>query len=249
MQQKRLTRREKQQQGNQRVVKEKYKEQNSPAPIQAKTDKQKKYLALLNDPNVQVIVCQGLFGVGKSFLSASVAADKYLKNEISQIIVARPYVQTGKSTGLKPGSALEKNYAYTRNVLDPIKQRLGAARFDIALDDGERGSIQVQEIESIRGRSFDENSWLLIEEAQQTTPDEMKAIVTRISDRCKLIISGDLSQRDIKGESGLKWFLDFVKRHKIKGVEVINFDSPEDIVRGGVVKAIAIGLAKDDKIL
>jgi phosphate starvation-inducible PhoH-like protein len=176
-----------------------------------------------------------------------VAADKFRKNEISQIIVARPYVQTGKSSGAKPGTSLEKLYPYVRNVLDPIKKRIGPGAFDIALKDGERGDIQVQEIESIRGRSFDEPSWLLIEEAQQTTPEEMLAIVTRIGDDCKLIISGDLNQKDIRGESGLAWLLAFVKRHNIQGVGVVNFDSPDDIVRGGIVRAVAIGLFKDRK--
>ncbi len=249
MQTKRMTRRDKLQISTPEVgrkTKEKFKEQNQPAPIVAMTDKQKTYLSMLNDPNIQLIVCTGIFGCGKSYLSACVAADKFRKNEISKIIVARPYVQTGKSSGAKPGTSLQKLYPYVRNVLDPIKQRIGKAAFEIALDDGERGSIEVQELESIRGRSFDEPSWLLIEESQQSTPEEMLAIVTRVGDNCKLIVSGDLNQRDIRGESGLKWILDFVKRHRIRNVGVINFDSPEDVVRGGLVKSIALGLIKDN---
>lgn len=232
-----------------RKTKEKFVADNQPPAIIAKTEKQKKYLAMLNDPNIQMIVVRGLHGVGKSFLSATVAADKFRTNQIKQIIVARPYVQTGKSSGAKPGSALQKLYSYLRNVLDPIKNRIGAGAFEIALADGEHGDIQVQEVESIRGRSFDDDSWLLIEEAQQTTPEEMLAIVTRVSDRCKIIVSGDLNQKDIRGESGLKWLLDFVERHNIPNVGIINFDSPDDIVRGGLVKNIAIGLARDSKIL
>lgn len=231
-----------------RKVNEKFSHEHRPAPIVAMTEKQKYYLGLLNDPKIQLIICLGLHGVGKSFLSASVAADKYMKKEIDKIIVARPYVQTGKSTGLKPGSSLEKLYAYVRNVLDPIRKRMGGAVFDIALADGQKGTIEVQEVESIRGRSFDERSWLLIEESQQTTPEEMLAIVTRVSDNCKLIVSGDLNQRDVRGESGLKWLLDFVKRHDIKGVGVVNFDSPDDIVRGGLVREIAIGLMKEGQL-
>ena len=231
-----------------RKVNAKFAHENRPTTIVAKTDKQKQYLSMLNDPNIQLVVVLGLHGVGKSFLSASVAADKYMKKEIDKIIVARPYVQTGKSTGLKPGKSLEKLYPYVRNVLDPIRKRIGGAVFDIALADGQKGSIEVQEVESIRGRSFDERSYLLIEESQQTTPDEMLAIVTRISDNCKLVVSGDLNQRDVRGESGLKWLLDFVKRHKIRGVGVINFDSPDDIVRGGLVRDIAIGLMKEGQL-
>ena len=246
-QNKRMTRRDKLQEKATVVpIKSKFKEQRQLPPITAMTEKQKVYLDMLNDPDIQLIVCTGIFGCGKSYLSASIAADKFRKNEISKIIVARPYVQTGKSSGAKPGSALLKLYPYVRNVLDPIKQRLGKAAFEIALDDGERGSIEVQELESIRGRSFDEASYLLIEEAQQSTPEEMLAIVTRISDNCKLVVSGDLNQRDIRGESGLKWLLDFVKRHKIKNVGVISFDSPSDVVRGGLVRSIALGLVKDN---
>ena len=241
----RKTRREKAADGTQRVTREKFQGQNNPAPIVAKTEKQKKYLQMLNDPNVQMIVCRGYFGVGKTYLSAVTAADKYRKGEIQQIIVARPHVQTGKTSGLKPGTVLEKQYGYLRNVLDPIKQRLGSAAFEIALKDGEHGDIQVQEVENIRGRSFDSNCWLLIEEAQQTTPEEMLAIVTRVGENCKIIVSGDLNQRDIKGDSGLKWLIDFVERHEVAGVGMINFDSVNDICRSGLAREIAIGLVQD----
>lgn len=214
----------------------------------AKTDKQQEYLNMLNDPKVQIIVCLGLHGSGKSFLAASVAADKYRTGAIKKIIVARPYVQTGKSSGSKPGTALEKLYPYVRNILDTIKQRIGSGAYDVALADGQKGSIEVQEVESIRGRSFDLPSFLLIDEAQQSTEDEMLAIVTRISDNCKLVLCGDENQRDIKTSSGLAWFLDFAKRHKLANVGIINFNSPDDIVRGGIVKDIAIGLIKDGRI-
>jgi len=245
-QNKRMTRRDKLQEKSMATpVKGKFREQRQLPPITAMTEKQKVYLDMLNDPDIQLIVCTGIFGCGKSYLSASTAADKFRKNEITKIIVARPYVQTGKSSGAKPGTALEKLYPYVRNVLDPIKQRLGKAAFDIALDDGERGSIEVQELESIRGRSFDEHSFLLIEEAQQSTPDEMLAIVTRISDNCKLVVSGDLNQRDIRGESGLKWLLDFVNRHNIENVGVISFDEASDVVRGGMVANFARALIKE----
>lgn len=252
MQAKKPTRKQRAGSGGNRVVKDKFLEQREQfvkqRPIVAKTEKQKQYLAMLNDPKIQLIVCLGLHGVGKSFLSATTAADKFLANDITQIIVARPYVQTGKSSGLKPGNTLAKLYPYVRNVLDPIKKRIGVGAFENALKDGETGQIQVQDLESIRGRSFDERSWLLIEEAQQSTPEEMLAIITRVSDDCKMIVSGDLNQKDVKGESGLKWLMDFVNRHKIRGVGFISFDSPDDIVRGGLVRDIAIGLMKEGKL-
>lgn len=227
-------------------IKEKFmEERNNPPPVVAKTAKQKEYFRLLEDPEVKAIVCLGLHGTGKTFCAAVVAADKFRKNEIKQIIVARAYVQTGKTSGFKPGSSLQKLYPYVRNVLDTIKSRIGAGAYEIALKDGESGEIQVQEVESIRGRSFDLPSYLVIDEAQQCTADEMKSIVTRVSDQCKLILCGDILQKDIRGESGLEWFMSFAKRHDLKGVAVIDFNDPMDIVRGGLVRDIAIGLAKD----
>lgn len=227
-------------------IKEKFAEQrNNPPPIVAKTAKQKEYFRLLEDPEVKAIVCLGLHGTGKTFCAAVVAADKFRKNEITQIIVARAYVQTGKTSGYKPGSSLQKLYPYVRNVLDTIKSRIGAGAYEVALKDGESGEIQVQEVESIRGRSFDEKSFLIIDESQQTTKEEMQSIVTRVSDNCKLILCGDILQKDIQGESGLEWFMSFTQRHGLKGVAVIDFNSPDEIVRGGLVKDIAIGMMKD----
>lgn len=181
-----------------------------------------------------------------TFCASVVAADKFRKNEISKIIVARAYVQTGKTSGFKPGTSLQKLYPYVRNVLDTIKERIGAGAYEVALKDGESGQIQVQEVESIRGRSFDEWSFLIIDEAQQVTKEEMKSIVTRVSDKCKLVLCGDIRQKDIHGKSGLEWFMDFSKRHNLKGVAVIDFSDPADIVRGGLVRDIAIGLMKDE---
>lgn len=229
-------------------VKEKFvDERNNPPPVVAKTAKQKEYFRLLNDPEVQAIVVLGLHGTGKTFCASVVAADKFRKNKIKKIIVARAYVQTGKTSGFKPGTSLQKLYPYVRNVLDTIKSRIGAGAYEIALKDGETGEIQVQEVESIRGRSFDEPSYLVIDEAQQVTIDEMKSIVTRVSDQCKLVLCGDIRQKDIHGESGLEWFMKFAVRHNLKGVAVIDFSDPSDIVRGGLVRDIAIGLMKDEE--
>lgn len=226
-------------------IKEKFISERALPPVQAKTEKQKTYLRYLNDPEVKAVVCLGYHGTGKTFLAASVAADKLRSNQIEKIIVARPYVQTGKTAGYRPGTTLEKLYPYVRNVLDTIKSRIGVGAYQIALADGLTGAIEVQDIESIRGRSFDQPSVLVIDEAQQTTPEEMMSIVTRMSDQCLLVLCGDVRQKDIQGQSGLEWFLSFSQRHHLRGVEVVDFDSPDDIVRGGLVRDIAIGMMKD----
>lgn len=229
-----------------RVIKEKFQEQrNSPPPIQAKTFKQKHYFQILE--NCNVIIAEGLFGTGKSFCAAVTAGDKLRKNEIQKIIVSRPYVQTGKSAGARPGTTLEKLYPYVRNILDTVRDRIGHGAFANALKDGMSGQIEVQALEDIRGRSFDEPSFLIIDEAQQTTPEEMLSIITRISDHCTLVLCGDDSQRDIKGQSGLAWFKEFAVENNLSGVGFVNFDSPDDIVRGGFVREVALALAKKSK--
>lgn len=229
-------------------IKEKFVDSRmNPPPVAAMTQKQREYFRMLNDPSIQIVVVLGLHGTGKTYCASVVAADKFRKNEITQIIVSRAYVQTGKTSGFKPGTSFEKLYPYVRNVLDTIKQRIGRGAYEVALRDGVSGEIEVQEVESIRGRSFDLPSFLIIDEAQQTTQDEMTSIVTRISDNCKLVLCGDVNQKDIDGESGLEWFLSFAERHNLSGVGIINFDSPDDIVRGGIVREIAVGLMKDKK--
>lgn len=247
---KRKTRREKVASGGVAEVKDKFieekKEEFKRAPIKALTPKQQEYLNMLKDPNIRIVVATGIFGTGKTYLPSAYAADLLREHKIDKIIVARPYVQTGKTSGFKPGTSLQKLYPYVRTVLDTMRSRMGFGAFKIALDDGLQGTIEVQELESIRGRSFDEQSYLIIDEAQQSTPEELLSIVTRVSDNCKLLLCGDLQQRDILGTSGLKWFMDFATRHELQGVGIIDFCETSDIVRGGIVKSIAIGLAKDE---
>lgn len=228
-------------------IKEKFVDERNPPPVQALTVKQRQYFRMLNDPDIQVVICLGWHGAGKSYCAAVSAGDAFRKGEIEKIIVARPYVQTGRTAGFRPGSTYEKLYPYVRNCLDTVRKRIGDGAYYNALKDGITGQIEVQDIESIRGRSFDEPSFLIIEEGQQTVPCEMESIVTRISDNCKLVVAGDVRQKDIKGESGLEWLLSFVKRHNIDRVGIIDFCDPEDIVRGGFVKDVAIGLMKDRK--
>lgn len=221
-------------------------EQVKRRPIEAKTLKQAHYLEMLQDPNIRIIIATGLAGTGKTYIPSAQAADELREHLIENIIVARPYVTTGKSSGSKPGTSLQKLLPFVRTMLDTMKSRLGKQVFEISLDDGIQGVIEVQELESIRGRSFDQKSWLIVDEAQQSTPEEMLSIITRVSDNCKLVLCGDLRQRDIAGKSGLKWFMDFAERHCIPGIGIVDFNEIDDIVRGGIVKGIAAGLLEDE---
>lgn len=239
----RPSRKDKQDNGQGRQIQEKFHEdRNSPKPLLPRNENQQAYMSALLSS--QIVIVTGPAGVGKTFLAASMAADDLRKGVIDKIIVSRPYVQTGKSSGHLPGTILEKMMPYVRPTLDAIKKRLGGEIYQNALKDGQSHQIEVQPLESIRGRSFDEKGVLIIDEAQQSTPDEMMSIVTRISDDCTLVLCGDVHQKDIHGTSGLEWFKSFAHRHNLD-VTHIHFTS-DDIIRGGIVKDIVKGLEKDD---
>lgn len=223
---------------------DKFEHERQLPPIEAKSENQKLALKALYDPSVAVVCLRGNAGSGKSFLASAVAADLFKQKKIGRIIVARPYVVTGKTSGFKPGDSLTKLYPFLRNTLDTIRDRIGRGPFENHLKDGLRGEIEVQEVESIRGRSFDEPSFLIIDEAQQTTPEEMESIITRVGEHCKLVLCGDPRQKDIPTASGLEWFTDFADRHALKGVVHIEFTA-DDCVRSGFVRQVLQSIEKD----
>lgn len=217
-------------------------EHTAPA-LRPMNKKQQKYLDYLGSR--KIIIVNGVFGSGKTFMASAYAGDLLRKNEIDKIIVARPYVQTGKTSGFKPGNAMQKLWPYLRSMMDTICRRVGKGAFAAMLGDGQNSRIEICEVESIRGRSFDERCFVLIDEAQQTNPEEMLSIITRISDQATLVIMGDNSQRDIPGKSGLAWVTDFFTRHPDPEVGMISFDNPDDVVRSGLGRQIALNLIED----
>lgn len=227
-----------------RVIQDKFSEDRELPALQPQSKNQHIAIQALYDPSITLVILGGPAGTGKSYLSGSVAGDLYLQNKIQKVIVTRPYVQTGRTSGFKPGTILEKLYPYVRTILDPLKNRVGKGVFENNLKDGLTGNFQIQEVESIRGRSFDESSFLIIDEAQQTLPEEMEAIITRVGYDCKLIVCGDIRQKDISQKSGMEWLIDFTNRHNLKGVCHVDFGI-EDCVRSGFVKDVLIGLDSD----
>lgn len=223
-----------------RHIKSKFKDEreNRAPQLIAKTENQKTYLRLLNSK--KLVVALGSAGVGKSFCAAANTADDFIKGLVDRIIVARPYVQMGKYSGARPGSDYEKLYPYVRNILDTVKSRIGDGSYDGAL--GKK--IEVQALESIRGRSFDGSVVIICDEMQNSTPDEMKSIITRIGEDAQLVICGDPHQKDIKGESGLEWLCSFILRHNIPDCGIVEF-TEEDCVRSGLVADILKGLRVD----
>ena len=214
-----------------KVVKEKFLEQREGMilPITAKNENQKKYLDSLQK-NI-LTVGKGSAGTGKSFLAASVAANKYLKNEVNKIIVTRPIVGMGKSTGFWPGGINDKILPYVQPILNTIKKRIGNQRFEAEFGK----SILIQPLESIRGMSFEEGTFLIGDEFQNASVEEVRSIVTRLEENAFIAVMGDENQRDIQTASGIVYLADLIKEYNLPNCGVVEFTS-DDIVRSGLTK-------------
>ena len=212
-----------------RRVKPKFQEERiqQVKPIVAKNENQKKYLNSLQKN--MLTVAKGSAGVGKSALMAWVAANKYLRGEVNKIVITRPLVGMGKSSGFWPGTIEEKIMPYLIPTLNNIKKVIGNSKFEADLGK----SIIIQPMESIRGMSFEEKTFLCVEEAQNMTVEEVRSVVTRMEEGSFICFVGDDKQKDIQGVSGIVYLSDIIKKHNIQKSEVIEF-TPDDIVRSGL---------------
>lgn len=217
-------------------------------PLVGLNPKQKAMLRALREKTL--IVVDGLAGTGKTYLAAAFAADLFRENQIDKIVVTRPLVYCGgKTSGYKPGGVVEKMGPYVRPMLEVIMSRLGKGAYKTALANGTDGRIEILEFESVRGRSIGSSKCptiLIVDEAQNATPEELFSMITRIGEGSKVILLGDVYQRDTRN-SGLKWLTTFIENHEglDEFAEVIHFNRPEDIVRSGLTKAMITAVMED----
>ncbi len=185
------------------------------------------YLAALrNSP--QVIVT-GSSGTGKTFMAATHAANLFTNKDITKIIITRPNVSVGKDLGYFRGNLEEKFSPWVAPIVDVLREKMKAT-FDTAV---KNGSIEFIPISVMRGRSF-KNAFIILDEAQNTTIPEMKMILTRIGENCRVVINGDIKQSDILQPSGLSKIIHLVKKGGMD-VPIIEF-TVDDIVRSEICK-------------
>jgi phosphate starvation-inducible PhoH-like protein len=198
-------------------------------PLVAKNEAQKKYMAALKSH--QLVFATGPAGTGKTFICGTMAADALRNQSIEKLIITRPAVEAGENLGFLPGEVDEKFEPYLRPFRDVLDERLGKSFVDYLI---KAGRIEAAPFAYMRGRTF-KNSIVILDEAQNTTPNQMKLFLTRVGENCRVVVNGDINQKDITGQSGLD---DAVTRLSyIPSVKVVEF-TRRDIVRSGLVQEI-----------
>ena len=199
------------------------------SPIVAKTDSQKRYLNAMNI--FQLVFATGPAGTGKTWLCAATAARLLDEGKISKIVITRPAVEAGESLGFLPGEKEEKFDPYLVPFLGVFHERLGKSFTDYLI---KTGRIEAAPLAYMRGRTFD-RCFVILDEAQNTSPVQMKMFLTRIGEDCHVVVNGDLEQKDIQGKSGLQ---DAVERVTfIPSVKHVQF-TDADVVRSGLCAEI-----------
>ena len=209
-----------------RLHRTRFDEERHLSPIQPLTDRQAEYLeALGRSPQVIVL---GPAGTGKTFIAGTRAADQLRQRRIAKVVITRPNVPSGRSLGFFPGTLEEKIAPWVAPLTEAMKERMGAGAFEIAL---KAGDIEIVPFEVMRGRTF-KNCLVILDEAQNTTTNEIKMFLTRIGDDCQVIINGDVSQTDLRETSGLRTVIHLVKS-RMMPIPIVEF-TRADIVRSGI---------------
>lgn len=209
-------------------------------PVKAKTLGQQKYIDLINKNTIVFGV--GPAGTGKTYLAVAMAVKAFRAKEINRIILTRPAVEAGEKLGFLPGDLQQKVDPYLRPLYDALFEMLGADNFQKYQ---EKGNIEVAPLAYMRGRTLDD-SFIILDEAQNTTPEQMKMFLTRLGFNSKIVVTGDVTQIDLPDgkKSGLKEAVRILK--DIDDIATVRF-TEKDVVRHRLVQDIIKAYEKADK--
>ncbi|MEE1243425.1 PhoH family protein [Frisingicoccus sp.] len=200
-------------------------------PIKPKTLGQKSYVDQIRKK--MIVFGIGPAGTGKTYLAMAMAITAFKNNEVNRIILTRPAIEAGEKLGFLPGDLQSKIDPYLRPLYDALYEIMGA---DAYMKNMEKGLIEVAPLAYMRGRTLD-NSFIVLDEAQNTTPAQMKMFLTRVGFGSKVIVTGDLSQKDLPSgqSSGLDVALKVLKNIDDIGISML---SNKDVVRHPLVQKI-----------
>ncbi len=209
--------------------------------IKSKTVGQKKYVDAITKNTITISVVPA--GTGKTYLAVALAASAYKAKQVEKIILTRPAVEAGEKLGFLPGDLQEKVNPYLRPLYDGLQEMFGLETYQKLI---EKGAIEVAPLAYMRGRTLS-NAFIILDEAQNTTKEQMKMFLTRLGENSKMVVTGDLTQTDLPEgkKSGLKDAVTILKN--IEGLAIC-FLTEKDVVRHPLVQAIVKAYEKRDNL-
>lgn len=203
--------------------------------ITPRTEKQARYLEMINSN--YITFCVGPAGCGKTFLACLQAAKDLMERRVGKIVLVRPSVTAGEDIGFLPGTLEEKMDPFMAPLYDAFNEYWQNEQIE---DMVREKIIEIVPLAFMRGRTF-RQSFIIVDEAQNTTRDQMKMALTRFGEDCRMVIAGDVTQNDLRSfqASGLKAGL-LLAKHGVEGVDSFEF-GVEDVVRHPVVKDVLVG--------
>lgn len=196
--------------------------------LEAKTDRQQVHINALTEAD-QVII-SGCAGTGKTYVTATYAAQQYQSKSYNKIIITRPHVEVGKGLGYLKGDLGEKTMPWVTPIIEVLEEHLGKGVVETGI---KNGNIEVAPLALMRGRSFNQ-ALILLDEAQNLNFQEIKMLTTRVGEGSKLIINGDIQQSDLKESDGLSKIIHLVKKYQLP-IPLVEYNI-EDVVRSGITK-------------
>jgi phosphate starvation-inducible protein PhoH and related proteins len=210
--------------------------------VSPKTVNQKRYVDSIRNNTITFGI--GPAGTGKTFLAVALAAAALSRREVNRIILTRPAVEAGERLGFLPGDLMAKVDPYLRPLFDALHDMLEPERVSQHL---ERGVIEVAPLAFMRGRSLND-SFIILDEAQNTSPEQMKMFLTRLGFNSKMVVTGDITQIDLPRDqdSGLVLVADIL--NEVEGIEFVRFGE-EDVVRHKLVRRIVAAYSEHSQRL
>jgi phosphate starvation-inducible protein PhoH and related proteins len=210
--------------------------------VSPKTVNQKRYVDSIRNNTITFGI--GPAGTGKTFLAVALAAAALSRREVNRIILTRPAVEAGERLGFLPGDLMAKVDPYLRPLFDALHDMLEPERVSSHL---ERGVIEVAPLAFMRGRSLND-SFIILDEAQNTSPEQMKMFLTRLGFNSKMVVTGDITQIDLPRDqdSGLVLVADIL--NDVEGIEFVRFGE-EDVVRHKLVRRIVAAYSEHSQRL